>query len=72
MMAATLAKGETVLENAACEPEVADVASCLNKMGARIEGAGTPTIVIQGVDALKARPTPSCRTGSRLEPTPWR
>ncbi len=53
MMAATMAKGETVLENAACEPEVADVASCLNKMGAKIEGAGTHTIVIQGVDELE-------------------
>jgi UDP-N-acetylglucosamine 1-carboxyvinyltransferase len=53
MMAATLAEGETILKNAACEPEVADVASCLNKMGARIEGAGTPTIVIHGVDCLE-------------------
>ncbi len=53
MMAATLAKGETVLENAACEPEIADVASCLNKMGARIEGAGTPTITIRGVEGLE-------------------
>ncbi|MGA7325975.1 MAG: UDP-N-acetylglucosamine 1-carboxyvinyltransferase [Rhodomicrobium sp.] len=53
MMAASLAKGETVLENAACEPEVADVASCLNKMGARIEGAGTPTITIQGAEYLE-------------------
>ncbi|MGO9543241.1 MAG: UDP-N-acetylglucosamine 1-carboxyvinyltransferase [Rhodomicrobium sp.] len=53
MMAATMAKGETVLENAACEPEVADVASCLNKMGARIEGAGTHTITIHGVDYLE-------------------
>ncbi len=53
MMAATMAKGETVLENAACEPEVADVASCLNKMGAKIEGAGTHTITIQGVDGLE-------------------
>ncbi len=53
LMAATLAKGETVLENAACEPEVADVASCLNKMGAKIEGAGTPTITIQGVSELE-------------------
>jgi UDP-N-acetylglucosamine 1-carboxyvinyltransferase len=53
LMAATLAKGETVIENAACEPEIADVASCLNKMGARIEGAGTATIVIQGVDELE-------------------
>ncbi len=53
MMAATVARGETVLENAACEPEVADVASCLNKMGAKIEGAGTSTIVINGVDGLE-------------------
>lgn len=53
LMAATLAEGETVIENAACEPEVADVASCLNKMGAKIEGAGTPTIVIHGVDCLE-------------------
>ena len=48
-----MAKGETVLQNAACEPEVADVASCLNKMGAKIEGAGTHTITIQGVDELE-------------------
>src|SRR5208337_1533658 len=53
MMAATMAKGETVLQNAACEPEVADVASCLSKMGAKIEGAGTHTITIQGVEELE-------------------
>ncbi len=53
LMAAVLAKGETVLENAACEPEIADVAACLNKMGAKIEGAGTPTICIQGVSSLE-------------------
>jgi len=52
MMAATLAKGETVLVNAAREPEVADLAKCLNAMGARIEGAGTGTITIQGVERL--------------------
>ncbi|MER2606688.1 MAG: UDP-N-acetylglucosamine 1-carboxyvinyltransferase [Siculibacillus sp.] len=52
MMAATLAKGETVLENAAREPEVVDLADCLIAMGARIEGAGTSTIRIQGVDRL--------------------
>ena len=52
MMAATLAKGETVLENAAREPEVKDLADCLSKMGAKIEGAGTSTIRIQGVDQL--------------------
>ena len=52
MMAATLAKGETVLENAAREPEVVDLAACLNAMGAKISGAGTRTISIQGVAAL--------------------
>lgn len=52
MMAAALARGESVIENAAAEPEVVDVAECLNKMGARIEGAGTRTIHIQGVDEL--------------------
>jgi UDP-N-acetylglucosamine 1-carboxyvinyltransferase len=52
MMAATLAKGETVLENAAREPEVKDLAELLIKMGAKIEGAGTSTIRIQGVDKL--------------------
>ena len=52
MMAATLADGLTVLENAACEPEVADLAALLNRMGAKIEGAGTPTISIEGVPHL--------------------
>ncbi len=52
MMAATLAKGETVLRNAAREPEVVDLASLLSKMGARIEGAGTSTIRITGVERL--------------------
>ena len=52
MMAATLAHGTTVLENAAREPEVADLASCLNAMGARIRGAGTDVITIDGVDHL--------------------
>jgi UDP-N-acetylglucosamine 1-carboxyvinyltransferase len=52
LMAATLADGTTVLENAAREPEVADLAECLNKMGARITGAGTSRIVIEGVAKL--------------------
>ena len=52
MMAATLAKGTTVIENAAQEPEVIDLANCLNAMGARISGAGTATLVIEGVDRL--------------------
>lgn len=52
MMAATLAQGETVLSNAAREPEVADLAHCLVAMGAKIEGIGTGTLRIQGADAL--------------------
>jgi UDP-N-acetylglucosamine 1-carboxyvinyltransferase len=52
LMAATLAEGETVLENCAREPEVADLAALLNKMGAHIEGAGTQTIRVQGVAKL--------------------
>lgn len=52
MLAATLAKGETVLENAAREPEIADLAECLNKMGAKISGAGTATVRIEGVETL--------------------
>jgi UDP-N-acetylglucosamine 1-carboxyvinyltransferase len=52
LMAATLADGETVLENAAREPEVADLAALLTKMGAKIKGAGTPTIRVEGVARL--------------------
>jgi UDP-N-acetylglucosamine 1-carboxyvinyltransferase len=52
MMAATLATGTTVLDNAAREPEVVDLADCLNAMGARISGAGTDRIVIEGVASL--------------------
>lgn len=52
MMAATLAKGETTIENAAKEPEIVDLASFLSKMGAKIKGAGTSTIVIEGVEKL--------------------
>ena len=52
MMAATLAQGTTVMENAAREPEVADLANCLNAMGAKIRGAGTDIITVEGVDRL--------------------
>jgi UDP-N-acetylglucosamine 1-carboxyvinyltransferase len=52
MLAATLADGETTIENAAREPEIADLAECLNAMGAKIAGAGTSTITIEGVDRL--------------------
>ncbi|MCY4005529.1 MAG: UDP-N-acetylglucosamine 1-carboxyvinyltransferase [Rhodobacteraceae bacterium] len=52
MLAAVLAKGGTKIENAACEPEITDLADCLRKMGARIAGDGTPTIEIEGTDSL--------------------
>jgi UDP-N-acetylglucosamine 1-carboxyvinyltransferase len=52
MMAATLADGQTVIENAAREPEVIDLADCLNALGAKVRGAGTDTIVIDGVERL--------------------
>ena len=52
LMAATLARGTTVLKNAAREPEIVDLAACLTAMGARIEGAGTAEITIEGVDSL--------------------
>lgn len=52
MMAAVLARGESVIENAAREPEIVDVAECLNKMGAKISGAGSSRIVIEGVGSL--------------------
>ena len=58
MMAATLAEGTTVLENAAREPEVVDLANCLNAMGARVTGAGTDVITIEGVEQLARRCPP--------------
>ena len=58
LMAATLAKGTTVIENAAREPEIVDLAQCLRRMGAQIEGEGTSTITVQGVDRLGAATHP--------------
>ena len=52
LMAATLARGTTVLNNAAREPEIVDLARCLRRMGAQIEGEGTSTITVQGVERL--------------------
>jgi UDP-N-acetylglucosamine 1-carboxyvinyltransferase len=52
LLAAVLASGETVITNAACEPEMVDLADCLNKMGAKVTGAGTSTIRVQGVSRL--------------------
>jgi len=67
MMAATLADGETVLENAAQEPEVADLAELLIAMGARIEGHGTSRVRIQGVASLHAPREPHCFIPDRIE-----
>jgi len=53
LMAATLAEGRTVIESAACEPEIVDLVDFLNAMGARIAGAGTPRLVIDGVESLE-------------------
>jgi UDP-N-acetylglucosamine 1-carboxyvinyltransferase len=58
LMAATLAKGTSTLENAAREPEIVDLVSCLRKMGAHIEGEGTSKIIIEGVIDCMARPIP--------------
>lgn len=65
MMAATLAEGETVLENAAKEPEIADLANYLIKMGAKIVGHGTSVIRIQGVEEL--RPAERTVIADRIE-----
>jgi UDP-N-acetylglucosamine 1-carboxyvinyltransferase len=53
MLAATLARGVTIIRNAACEPEIGDLAKCLNAMGAKVEGAGTATVTIVGVESLR-------------------
>ena len=53
LMASVLAKGKTIIESAACEPEIADLANCLNKMGARISGIGSPRLIIEGVRQLQ-------------------
>ncbi|HIJ71530.1 MAG TPA: UDP-N-acetylglucosamine 1-carboxyvinyltransferase [Planctomycetes bacterium] len=65
LMAATLAKGTTTIESAACEPEITDLAYCLNKMGAKIRGIGSPRLVIDGVDRLK--PADHTIIGDRVE-----
>jgi UDP-N-acetylglucosamine 1-carboxyvinyltransferase len=65
MMAATLAEGRTIIENASREPEISDLAAMLTQMGAKIDGAGTPTIEVEGVEAL--RPTTYTVMPDRLE-----
>lgn len=65
IMAAVKAKGETVIDNAAREPEIVDLANMLNKMGAKITGAGTPVVTIEGVDKL--HPVEHRVVGDRIE-----
>ncbi len=65
LMAATLAKGTTTIESAACEPEITDLAGFLNKMGAKITGIGSPRLTVEGVDSL--RPTSYRVIGDRIE-----
>lgn len=65
MMAATLAKGTTIIESAACEPEVADLANCLNAIGAKISGIGSPRLTIEGVRELSPVSWPVI--GDRIE-----
>ena len=73
MMAATLADGTTVIENAAREPEVVDLAECLNAMGARISGAGHRRDHDRRRRApARARPTGSCLTASKPARSWWR
>jgi UDP-N-acetylglucosamine 1-carboxyvinyltransferase len=65
MMAAVMAKGTTIIESAACEPEVADLANCLNAMGAKISGIGSPRLIIEGVKELQ--PVNYSVIGDRIE-----
>lgn len=68
LFAATLARGTTVIENAAREPEVEDVALLLTRMGARVTGAGTPTITVEGVERLEGNgPSPHTIVPDRIE-----
>ncbi|MBK9089009.1 MAG: UDP-N-acetylglucosamine 1-carboxyvinyltransferase [Holophagales bacterium] len=67
MLAATLARGVTTIENAAREPEVVDLAALLVSMGARVSGAGTATIVVEGIEALPGSPVPHAVLADRIE-----
>jgi UDP-N-acetylglucosamine 1-carboxyvinyltransferase len=72
LMAATLAKGQTVIENAAREPEVVDLANCLIAMGAKISGAGTSTSPLMASPRCRAPATGCCPIVSKPAPMPWR
>src|SRR6266508_2208080 len=66
LMAAVLASGTTVIDNAAREPEIVDICALLGSMGAKIDGAGTSTLVIQGVDELRPAPSPHKVVSDRI------
>lgn len=67
LMAAVVAEGTTLIENAACEPEIADLAAMLNAMGAQVQGAGTPHIEVQGVSLGSMHPCDHATVGDRIE-----
>lgn len=67
LMAAVVAEGETLIENAACEPEIIDLANMLNAMGAQVSGAGTPNIGVQGVPLSDLHPCAHTTVGDRIE-----
>jgi len=67
-MAAVLASGTTVIDNAAREPEISDLCTMLTQMGAKIEGAGTSTLTVHGVDKLEPTEHRSSATGSSARP----
>ncbi len=67
MLAATLARGVTTIENAAREPEIVDLAALLVSMGARVSGAGTESIVVEGLDTLQGTPAPHAVLADRIE-----
>ena len=67
LMASVVAEGTTLIENAACEPEIADLAAMLNAMGARVSGAGTPHIEVEGVALEALHPCDHATVGDRIE-----
>ncbi len=69
LMAAVLARGETIIDNAAREPEIVDLCNMLNRMGAKVSGAGSTTLTIRGVDRLQ--PTSHRVIGDRIVAATW-
>ena len=67
LMASVVAQGTTVIENAACEPEIVDLCNMLNEMGCNVSGGGTPTIVVEGVELSTLHPCEHTTVGDRIE-----